>query len=403
MSNAITIWAGSGSAISGSTPFGFYDNDSQFQFDGPNVAKWIAQRLGYPITEVELQDINFYTAFEEAVTTYGNEIYQYKIRDNYMSMEGNLTGSLSYNNQLITPNLGTIMRISEAYATEAGVGGNVTVHTGSILTLPGVQDYDLNAWALQQGISGSIEIRRVFYEQDPALVRYFDPYSGIGTQSLLGSFGFGNTSPGINFTLMPVYFDLQIMQGIEFNDQIRRSAFTFDLVNNQLRIFPIPTYSRNYFFHYILKDEKNSVINNNLGNYNSNTSGSNNGSGSLGNQGGGTNLITNISNVPYENPVYSQINAVGKQWIKQYALTLAKEMLGYVRGKYQNVPIPGDSVVLNSSDLLTSSGTEKLALLEKLRGDLDETSRKAQLEKSASETQFIQQQLNNVPLMLYIM
>lgn len=378
MSN-IAIWSDSGGPISGSTPFAFYDNDIAFQQDGPNVAKWIAQRLGYPITEIELQDINLYTAFEEAITTYGNEIYQYKIRDNYLSMEGNLTGS-SFNNQLITPNLGTVIRISETYATEAGTGGNVTIHTGSINVIAGQQSYDLNAWASGSGITGSIEIKRLFYEQSPALVRYFDPYSGIGTQSLLGSFGFGNTSPGINFTLMPVYFDLQIMQAIELNDQIRRSAFSFDLVNNQLRIFPIPSYNGVYFFHYILKDDRNSVI----GNDNRN------------------NLITNISNVPYQNPVYSQINMVGKQWIKQYALATAKEMLGYVRGKYQTVPVPGTEVTLNSGDLIVAATNEKIALLEKLRLDLDETSRKNQLEKQANEAQFIQQSLLNVPLPIYI-
>ena len=376
--SSIPIWSGSGGPISGSTPFGFYDNDVIFQQDGPNIAKWIAQRLGYPITEIELQDINFYTAFEEAITTYGNEIYQYKIRDNYLSMEGNLTGS-SFNNQLVTPNLGTIIRISETYATETGTGGNIIIHTGSIDIIAGQQNYDLNAWASGSGITGSIEIKRLFYEQSPALVRYFDPYSGIGSQSLLGSFGFGNTSPGINFTLMPVYFDLQIMQAIELNDQIRRSAFSFDLVNNQLRIFPIPSYNGVYFFHYILKDDRNSVLNDNR-----------------------SNLITNISNVPYENPVYSQINMVGKQWIKQYALATAKEILGYVRGKYQTVPVPGAEVTLNSGDLILAATNEKIALLEKLRADLDETSRKAQLEKQANEAQFINQTLLNVPLPIYI-
>lgn len=383
----IPIWAGSGSAISGSTPFGFYDSDNDFQNEGPQLAVWVAQRLGYPIENVELQDINIYAAFEEAITTYSNEVYQYKIRDNYLSMEGNITGS-NFNNQLITPNLGSIMRISETYATEAGTGGNVTFHTGSFQVTQGNQNYDLNKWALDNGISGSIEIKRLFYEQSPALVRYFDPYSGIGTQSLLGSFGFGNTSPGINFTLMPVYFDLQIMQGIEFNDQIRRSAYSFDLVNNQLRIFPVPTMDFTYFFHYLIKDDKNDITNNNLGN----ASGSN----------GGTNLITNISNVPYTNPVYSQINSLGKQWIRQYTLSIAKETLGYIRGKYQTVPIPGAEVILNSNDLLTSAKEEKTALLEKLRLDLDETSRKAQLEKRAAEAESMQAELNKIPLQLYI-
>jgi len=75
----IPIWPGSSSFIPGNTPFGFYDNDYAFQIDADKVAKFCAQRLGYPIMEVELQDIHFYTAFEEAITTYGNELYAYKI------------------------------------------------------------------------------------------------------------------------------------------------------------------------------------------------------------------------------------------------------------------------------------------------------------------------------------
>ena len=53
------IWPGSGSAVSGNTPFGLYDNDSTFQSDSPKFAKWCAQRLGYPIMSVELQSGSF--------------------------------------------------------------------------------------------------------------------------------------------------------------------------------------------------------------------------------------------------------------------------------------------------------------------------------------------------------
>ena len=50
------IWPGSGSAVSGNTPFGFYDTDSEFQSEAPKFATWCAQRLGYPLMNVELQD-----------------------------------------------------------------------------------------------------------------------------------------------------------------------------------------------------------------------------------------------------------------------------------------------------------------------------------------------------------
>ena len=385
MSN-IAIWNGISTFTTGSTPFGFYDNDTQFQNEADQVAKWCAQRLGFPITNVELQSGSFYTAFEEAITTYGNEIYQYKVRENYLSMEGN-SSLTSFNNKVVTSNLGSIIRLSQTYGTEAGAGGKVTYHTGSLNLREGIQDYDLNQWALDEGISGSIEIKRVFFEAPPAIVRYFDPYAGTGTgiQSLLETFGFGQMSPGINFLLMPIFFDVMKIQAIEFNDQIRKSSFSFELVNNQLRLFPIPTniqlgLNGKLFFHYIKVEERDSVIDPN-------------------DQG---NLITNLSNVPYENPVYSQINSIGKVWIRQYTLALAKEMLAYVRGKYGTIPVPGAEVTLNQTDLLTDARTEKEALLTQLRATLDEISRKAQLEKQSMEAEFAQKMLTNAPLPIYI-
>jgi hypothetical protein len=379
----IAIWNGTSNFTTGSTPFGFYDTDTDFSASADDVAKWCATRLGYPVVEVELQSGSFYAAFEEAVTTYGNEVYQWKIRENYLNLEGASTGS-NLSNKLVTPNMGNIIRISEMYASEAGTGGTINIYTGSVDTIPGVQDYDLQAAISSSGITGSIEIKRVFYESPPAIVRYFDPYAGTGTgiQSLLETFGFGQFSPGINFLLMPIYFDVQKIQAIEFNDQIRKSAYSFDLVNNKLRIFPIPTsraYASKIFFHYILTDERNNPVVDGRGN-----------------------IVTNVSNVPYQNPIYSQINSVGKQWIRQYALALAKETLAYIRGKYSQIPIPGAEVTLNQSDLLADARSEKQALLEQLRAMLDVTSRKAQLEQQANEVDFLQKQLNSVPLPIYI-
>ena len=391
MSN-IAIWNGTSTFVSGSsTPFGFYDADASFRADADKVAQWCAQRLGYPLVEVELQSGSFYAAFEEAVTTYGNEVYQWKIRENYLNLEGSTTGSTGYtlNNQVVTPNLGSIIRISEAYASEAGAGGTVNWYTGSFTMKNGVQDYDVAADLKAQGITGSIEIKKIFYEAPPAIVRYFDPYAGTGTgiQSLLETFGFGQFSPGINFLLMPIYFDVQKVQAIQLNDQIRKAAFSFDIHNNHVRLFPIPQnittgYNDKMYIHYIIKEERNNAVTPE----NAQASGS---------------LITNVSNVPYANPVYVQINSIGRQWIRQYALATVKEILAYVRGKYSTVPIPGSEVTLNQQDLLTDARAEKLALLEQLRAMLDQTSRKTQLEQQATEADFAQKQLANVPLPIY--
>jgi hypothetical protein len=387
MSN-IAIWNGTSTFTTGSTPFGFYDADTAFRTDADKVAQWCAQRLGYPLVEVELQSGSFYAAFEEAVTTYGNEVYQWKVRENYLNLEGTTTGS-SFNNQVITPNLGSVIRVSETYASEAGAGGYTTWYTGSFTLKNNVQDYDVAAQLKAQGITGSIEIKKIFYESPPAIVRYFDPYAGTGTgiQSLLETFGFGQFSPGINFLLMPIYFDVQKVQAIQLNDQIRKAAFSFDIHNNHVRLFPIPRgiqegHNDKMFIHYIIKEERNNAVIPE----NAQASGS---------------LITNVSNVPYANPIYVQINSIGRQWIRQYALATVKEILAYVRGKYSTVPIPGSEVTLNQQDLLTDARAEKTALLEQLRAMLDQTSRKTQLEQQSTEADFAQKQLANVPLPIY--
>jgi len=378
----IPIWPGSSSFSPGNTPFGFYDNDFQFQTDADRVAKFCAQRLGYPIVDVELQNLNFYTAFEDAVTTYGNEVYAYKIRQDYLSLEG-ASNTNNLNNALITPNMGVIIRLSEQYGTEAGTGGNTDWYTGSIDLQPGVQDYDLASWASSSGISqGDLELKRVFYEAPPAIARYFDPYAGTGTgmMNMMDGFGWGNYSPAINFLLMPISFDMQKIQGIELNDQVRKANYSFELQNNNLRIFPIPNRDTKLYFQYLLKSER---LNNSI-----NLSGSS--------------LITNVSNVPYADPVYSQINSVGRSWIFEYTLALAKEMLGYVRGKYTQIPVPGDTVTLNSGDLVTAASSEKIALVDRLRAYLDETSREKLMERRALETDYRTKELQQVPFPIYI-
>jgi hypothetical protein len=379
------IWTGNSVFFPGITPFGFYDNDLDFQADADRVARYCANRLGYPLVDVELDSGSFYTCFEEAVTVYGNIIYQWQIQNNYLSLEGTTTGS-NLNNALVTSNLGGVIRIAQNYGAEAGVGGYVTWYTGSLPLSAGIQDYDLTAWAsssLTLAPGDDIEIKRIFYEPPPAIVRMFDPLvgSGIGVQSLLESFGFGNMSPGVNFMIMPVSFDVQRIQAIEFNDQVRRSGYSFELRNNKLRIFPIPNYDSNLIFHYVLQSERNNPV------VNAGASGS---------------LITNPSNVPYANPIYGQLNTVARSWIYEYTLASSKEVLGYVRGKYTTIKIPNDEVTMNQDALITSATTEKQNLIERLKNYLDSTSRVKQLENKANESDFMQNQLNKVPMQIYI-
>ena len=376
----IAIWGGSSTFTTGSTPFGFYDTDTEFQADADKVAKFCASRLGFPLMDVELDSGSFYTCFEEAVTTYGNEVFKYKIRENYLSFEGAPTGSV-VNNKVVEPTLNKIVQISKNYGTEAGVGGNITKHTGSLQLSASVQNYDSNQWATDNRIEGKIEIRKVFYEAPPAIQRYFDPYAGTGTgiQSLMDAFGFGSFSPGINFMLMPVSYDMSLLQAIEFNDQVRKSTYSFEIVNNQLKVFPIPNNTGSLYFHYYKEDDKNALSFDDS-----------------------IDKIANVAEVPYENPTYEFINSVGRQWIFNYTLALTKEILAYIRGKYTTVPIPGSETTLNQADLLGDARTEKEALLTNLREMLDATSRGAQLTAQAQEVEDLQTTLRAVPNTIFI-
>ena len=383
----IPIYPGSSSFAPGLTPFGFYDFDIQFQQDADKVATFCARRLGYPLVDVELQDLNFYAAFEEAVTTYGNELYAYQVRDNLLSLNG-APADVIINDAIITPNMGQIIRLSQQYASEAGAGGNITWYSGSLELTSGVQDYDLKEWAISQSISGGIEIKRVFYQDVPAINQMYAPFggfAGLGGVPAAGLYGgmYGGGYGG-GYLMMPVAYDAGVIQGIELSNTIRLSNYTFEIINNNLKIFPIPSENDSrgghLWFEYIKLDDRyaDSITQ---------TDGD---------------KVTNASNAPYGNPVYTQINSVGRQWIFEYALALCKEMLGYVRGKYSTVPIPDREVTLNQADLLAAATNEKNALIERLRAYFDETSQKALLERRVQESDFRKQEINNVPMVIYI-
>lgn len=511
------------------TPFEYYTNDPEFVRDAKSCARFVGQRLGaggLGLTQLNISDLSVYAAFEEAVTTYGNLVYQYKIRDQYINIEGSdaspfnnntvtyvdsidinspvtwsgarnatwadinynqtfsqsiasnnvyvisasisnfvlpnidyvksitlatefvtantgLTVDLStyvynqlnrtggptvasvittgsnfvylfttspqiaggndifgtgsiptiyiqdsleaeLNNKLITNNLATLTTtISEDYASEAGIGGNYNVMTGSIEMTAGVQNYDLNAWAASSASLSDgdrIEVRRVFYEQPPAIVRFFDPYAGTGTgiQSLLETFGFGQFSPGINFLLMPISFDILRIQAIEFNDQIRKAAHSFDLVNNQLRIFPIPDRDRYLCFEYIKISEKYNPV-----------------------KDARANIVTDIMNAPFRNPIYSKINTIGRTWIFKFTLALCREMEAHIRIQFANVNVQGVGS-LQGSELVADARTEKEQLVTELKEMLNETSRKGQLERKQLEAGFTRDTLQQIPLPIYI-
>tara|TARA_Y100001938_G_scaffold103550_1_gene141326 strand:+ start:757 stop:1920 length:1164 start_codon:yes stop_codon:yes gene_type:complete len=381
------IWPGSGSGIhpdSGSTPFGIYDSDSQFQSDGPKFAKWCAQRLGYPITAVELQDTQFYACLEESVSEYSAQVNQFNIRDNLLSLKGQVTSS-NFTHKRVKPTLSENIFIAEDYGSEALVGGTTEVKRTAISVHSGSQTYDLNALVADVSESGaSIEVKRVHYEANPAVTRYFDPYAstGMGTYNMLDGFGFGSKSPAITFVLQPIYADILKIQAIEFNDQIRKSAYSFEIRNNQLRVFPNPTESGSLWIEYIKTSDRDNPLRTRYS--------------------GSSDVVSDYSNARYDFMAYNKINDVGKQWIRKYGLALSKELLGIVRSKYGTIPIPNSEVSLDGETLRAEATSEKEQLIEQLRETLEQTSRKALMEAQKDESDFQQETLRKVPYPIYI-
>ena len=377
------IWTGSADFTSGSsTPFGIYDSDSTFQSDAPKVASWCAKRLGYPIIDIELEGENFFAVFEEAVSEYSSQVNQFNIRNNLGSLEGQPTGSNYTGQSVLGSEITNVATIAESYGNFANVGGRTDIKKNYITVDTSSQEYDLQTLFADVSESGErIDVTKVFYETSPAIQRFFDPYSvsGQGTLNLIDEFGFGSFSPAAQFILMPIYEDMLRIQQIEFNDQIRKSAHTFNIVNNKLQIFPKPTTEYKLWFEYqVVKDrrENSTIIT--------------------------PNVVSDYSNIGYNFAEYSNINDVGKQWIRKYTLALAKEMLGAVREKYSTVPIPGSEVSLDGAALRAEAQTEKDALIEQLRENLNEVSKKQRMENEASMVEQQQQVMNRVPLNIYI-
>lgn len=386
---------GSGSAIvAGSTPFGWYDNDVVFKNDAPNAAVWAARRLGYPITDIELLDVNFYACFEEACFEYSAQVNQFNIRNNMGVLQGSSANVNLTQTSVAGSGLPLLIKLSEGYGTEFGVGGTVDWKKGYVNLSAGTQSYDLQAlWGDVSESFDRIEIRRIFHEMPPAAARIYDPFSmtGMSYSNVLNEMGFAGYSPATQFLMTPIFEDLLRMQAIEFNDLVRKSGYGFELVNNKVKIFPIPTYDMKMHFEYTLVKDTNSQGISTSGSYY-------NASGSI----VASPVIGDYSNVPYDVIPYGNINSVGKQWIKKYFLALCKEVLGSIRQKYQTIPIPGAEVTLDGGELRQEAAAEKTDLVTQLRENLEATGRKAVMEMRAEEARQVNETLAKIPLGIYI-
>jgi len=375
---------GNPSNPNGLTPFAIFDSESTFQSDGPKVANFVATRLGYPILDVELQDQQIYACFEEAVIEYGKQVNQFRARDYMYNMLGSSTNDDMTQKNIIGTPLNQVIKLSRDYGTEALAGGKIELKRGYFTATSNTASYDLKTlWGDVSESGNSLEIRKVFHHASPAFARYYDPFAttGLGITNLFAEFGFDGYSPAITFVMMPAYEDMLRVQAIEINDEIRKSIYTFTISDNKIKISPIPTTTYNVYFDYYVEADK---------------------TGSVLQSGSRNDYVSDLSNVQLGHIPYNNINSIGKVWIYKYTLSLAKELLGLIRSKYERVPIPNQDIKMDGEILRREAVQEKTELIKELQETLTKAGYHEQMKLQAESVDNQVKIISRVPLPIYI-
>ena len=376
--------------VVGSTPHGIYDTDSEFQTDSLTTCKYVEQKLGHPVMQLEFNSGSIYACFEEAVSEYSQQINHYNTRNWMWEHYGNSSTGSNFSStgshQAETSVGGLSFTLSEQYGQLVNVGGNATMFTGSITLTSSKQVYDvLNDATLEStpGDGDRLEVQRVFNQGPAAISKFYDPFAGTYDNiELLDSFGFGSVSPAVSYILRPISYDLARANAIETNDLVRKSAYSFELINNKLRIFPLPDSQdagEKIYFHYYKRSDRIDVT-----------------------QDYTLNKVSDPSNIPYKFIVYNGINSMGRNWIRKYTLALAKELLGIIRSKYASLPLPNGEVSMDGEALKSEGREEKANLLEELNTFLEAVSKKEQAATEQEVANSQQEVLNKAPLKIYI-
>ena len=384
------------------TPFGIYDSDTQFISESLQVTKYVAKKLGHPVMQLEINSGSIWACFEEAVSDYSKEINTYNAKNwmwEHYGSTNKVTGSGWSNQgtasqtmgtgsiQPTKPHMGSAVYLSEQYGEAVNVGGDTTLHSGSFTLQDGKQVYDVitesNIPTAHTASNNRIEIQTIFNYGPAAVTKFYDPSAGSYDQrNMLDSFGMGNVSPAVSFMLRPLYSDITRTNMIETNDRIRKSAYSFELVDDKLRLFPIPTSGSSddtIWFQYYLRNDRVSTSRLYT-----------------------DSKVTDPSNIPYKFITYSEINSSGRQWIRRYTLALAKELLGIIRSKYANMPIPGGEVTMDGEALKAEGREEKATLVDELKEFLDSVSLSEGARKEQEIADAQQQVLNKAPLGIYL-
>ena len=372
------------SEISNPTPFGVYDNETGFQSDADNIHTFVKRKLGDDILSVELTKKQIFANFEEAVLEYSSILNQYQAKSQLVNYLGYSTGSAlsGSENKLPRENLEYLSRFAEPYAMEAGIGGSYNFSSGSISLENGRQEYDLyteikddSGSAIFDNTKGKLRVCEVYHYNPNAAYRFFDTTSAINY--LNNEFSFESFTPETIFYVLPVYEDILRAGQLDVSNRVRRSNYSYKVAGTKIQIYPIPTTGTKKLWVKVRQyPDPNSPA------YADPT----------------VNGVSNMSNLPFGNIPYGQINSIGKQWIRQYTLALSMEMLGYIRGKFGSIPVPGSDVTLNSSDMITNGRSDKEKLISTLKEMLETMTYDKLIELQSTRAENIQKQLKFIPL-----
>lgn len=372
------------------TPFGFFDSDGDFQTEADAMITFVKRRLGDDVLSVELTKKQIWACFEESFLEYASIVNQYQARSQLLSLLGMQTGSLNEATQKFPRDtLNYVIRMAEPYAVEAGLGGTYNSATGSIQLRQNVQDYDLYTDLLDPAsgapvasssmnpTQGKMRIFEIMHFNPMAAYRFFDTTSAINY--LNNEFSFESFTPETVFYVLPVFEDILRGGQMNISNRVRRSNYSYRVTGTKLRIFPMPTADIPLKLWVRVGFENNPLASSIPGD-------------------GSINGVSNLSNVPYGNFVYAKVNSIARQWVRQYALALCKELLGMIRSKFGSVPIPGGELQLDGSDLKSTAKEEKEKLKTDLREMLDTLTYNKLIETKAAEIDNLQKILRATPI-----
>ena len=412
-----TATTGNGAGNTSHYPFGLYVDTESDLYDinfingASDQVSFTYKKLGGDILDIELTDGNVCASYEEAVLEYSYQINIHQAKNVLSDLLGMSTGTFDHDGQMVggdakdsSANLSYprfefryAKRIGEGVAKEAGIGGNVTMYSASFDITAGEQDYDLQSVIAAAstnnidaatgnpvpyaGLVGNrkVTIRRVFYKTPRSMWRFYGYYGGLNVVGNLNHYG--QFADDTTFEIIPAWHNK--LQAMAYEDHMytRLSHYSYELHNNNLRIFPMPDgFVANFWVQFnIEKDGWEEDDDRQFG----------------------ATGVNNMNALPFDNVPYKNINAIGKQWIRRYALALSKEVLGQIRGKFGSVPIPGENVTLNSGELLSQANAEQTSLKEELKAVLDEMTYRALAEKDAAMVAATSTVLEDVPLLIY--